>query len=164
MSMEKKGDSMMSSSFTGSRAAASGFTLIEMMIVVVIVGILAAIALPSYADYVRRGKIVEATSRLADQRVRMEQYFLDNRTYSSGGTACGVPDPSYTSGKDAFEVKCTGASATAYLVTATGQAAGGMSGFAYTIDQANNRVTTAVPSGWTKTATCWTLRKDGSCS
>jgi type IV pilus assembly protein PilE len=39
-----------------------------------------------------------------------------------------------------------------------------MSGFAYTIDQANNRVTTAVPSGWTKTATCWTLRKDGSCS
>ena len=150
--------------FAGRQMVSRGFTLIEMMIVVAIVGILAAIALPQYNDYVRRSKITEATAKLADHRVRMEQYFLDNRTYSSGGTACGVPDPSYTSGKDAFQVTCTGASATAYLVTATGQAAGGMSGFAYTIDQANNRVTTAVPSGWTKTATCWTLRKDGSCS
>jgi type IV pilus assembly protein PilE len=152
--MEKKGDSMMSSSFTGSRAAASGFTLIEMMIVVVIVGILAAIALPSYADYVRRGKIVEATSRLADQRVRMEQYFLDNRTYAGG---CAT----VTGKAEAFAITCED-KAGAYTVTATGKDS--MDGFVYTIDQDNVRATTGVPTGWSKSATCWTVRKDGSCS
>lgn len=153
----------MSLPLTGLRRIPSGFTLIEVMVVVAIVGILAAIALPNYADYIRRGKITEATTKLSDQRVRMEQYFLDNRTYAAGG-ACGVPDPSYTAGTDAFLVACTGATATTYVVTATGQAANGMSGFGYTINQANARVTTGVPSGWTAAATCWTIRKDGSCS
>ncbi len=62
-----------------------GFTLIEMLITVAIVAILAAVALPSYIDYVTRSKIVEATSGLSDMRVRLEQYFLDNRQYP---TAC----------------------------------------------------------------------------
>ena len=58
-----------------------GFTLIELMIVVAIIGILAAVALPAYNDYVRRGKIANATSVLSMMRVQMEQYFQDNRTY-----------------------------------------------------------------------------------
>src|SRR5437867_53900 len=60
----------------------AGFTLIEVMIVVAIVGVLAAIALPNYSDYVKRGKITEATSALAEVRTRYEQWFLDNRTYA----------------------------------------------------------------------------------
>jgi type IV pilus assembly protein PilE len=145
-----------------SRVAA-GFTLIELMIVVVIVGILATVAIPNYSEYVRRSKIIEATSKLADHRVRMEQYFLDNRTYANAG-ACGVANPSYASGKDAFKVECTGATATTYLVTATGQ--DNMAGFAFTINQANVRATTAVPTSlnWHTNATCWVLRKDGSCT
>jgi prepilin-type N-terminal cleavage/methylation domain-containing protein len=52
-----------------------GFTLIELMIVVAVVGILTAIAVPSYTNYVIRGKIPEATSQLASKRVQMEQFF-----------------------------------------------------------------------------------------
>ena len=150
----------MTSPFDGSRTSAPGFTLIEMMIVVAIVAVLAAIALPGYTDYVRRSRIIEATSRLADHRVRMEQYFLDSRTYSGGGTACGIPDPPYAAGRDAFEVRCTAASATTYTVTATGRES--MTGFVYTIDQANARATTAAPLGWSTSATCWTVRKGTS--
>ncbi len=141
--------------------AMRGFTLIEVMITVAIVAILAAIAVPNYTDYVKRSKIIEATNKLAEHRVRMEQYFQDNRTYANGG-ACGVADPAYTADKDAFKVACTGASATAYTVTATGQ--GSMSGFVYSIDQSNARKTTGVPSKWTKNDTCWVLRKNGACS
>ena len=61
-----------------------GFTLIELMIVIAVIAILAAIALPSYNDYIRRGKIAEGTSGLADLRVKMEQWYQDNRTYVGG--------------------------------------------------------------------------------
>ena len=63
----------------------SGFTLIEVMITVAIVAILAAIAVPSYNEYVQRARITEATSALADMRNKMEQYFQDNRTWTPGG-------------------------------------------------------------------------------
>ena len=58
----------------GHRAfRAEGFTLLELMIAVAIVAILAAIALPSYSDYIKRAKLVEAQNALADFRVKMEQ-------------------------------------------------------------------------------------------
>ena len=62
--------------------AGGGFTLIELMVVCAIVAILAAIAIPAYSDYIKRSHIIEATSRLSDLRVRLEQFFLDNRTYT----------------------------------------------------------------------------------
>ena len=68
---------------------ARGFTLIELMITVAIAAILAAVAIPMYRDYVVRSRIIDATSRLSDFRVRMEQYFMDNRTYDAGGGKCG---------------------------------------------------------------------------
>ena len=58
-----------------------GFTLLETMVVVTIVATLASIALPSYAGYVRRSRILEAVARLSDARARMEEYYLDQRTY-----------------------------------------------------------------------------------
>ena len=62
----------------------AGFTLIELMITMVVLAILAAIAIPSYTDYILRGKIPEATSNLQAAKTKMEQYFQDNRSYPTG--------------------------------------------------------------------------------
>ncbi|MFO1324995.1 MAG: type IV pilin protein [Burkholderiales bacterium] len=140
----------------------AGFTLIEMMITVAIVGILAAIALPSYNEYVRRSKIIDGTVKLGDFRAQMEKYFLDNRTYQNAG-ACGIPNKPAGAG-DSFSISCTpGANPDMqYLITATGSAAKGMSGFTYTVDQTGAK-TSSGPGGKYTAATCWAVRPDGSC-
>jgi len=136
-----------------------GFSLIEVMVVVGIVGILAAIALPSYSEYTRRAKITEATSQLADLRVRMEQYFMDNRTYQGTGTACGVTMPTTTT--KYFTLTCSAPTSSTYTITATGF--GDMVGFAYTINDQNVRATTSLPTGWITKTNCWVLKKGGMC-
>jgi type IV pilus assembly protein PilE len=144
-----------------SRRAAAGFTLIELMMTVAIAAILASVAIPMYRDYVLRSRIIDATSKLSDFRVRMEQYFMDNRTYADGAN-CGVANPTDT-GDAAFTIACAGATATTYTATASGKASKGMSDFAYTIIQSGVKETTGLPAGWTDTAGCWVTRKDGSC-
>src|SRR5688572_17819740 len=74
-----------------SQQRSQGFTLIEVMITVAIIGILAAVALPSYRDYVLRGQVVDATSGLAAMRADMERHYQDNRTYASVGTTFITP-------------------------------------------------------------------------
>ncbi|HVF64429.1 MAG TPA: type IV pilin protein [Casimicrobiaceae bacterium] len=148
-----------------------GFTLIEVIIAILIVGILLAIAVPQYTEYVRRSRIIDATSQLDDFRVRMEQYFQDNRTYQAvgGGGACGVADPGFTAGTSPFQILCTLASATGYTVNANGQAAKGMNGFQYRIivsPAGFARDTVGVYGTWSLPSpnNCWAVRKDGSCS
>ena len=122
----------------------SGFTLIEVMVVVAVIGILAAIAIPNYSRYITRGNLVEANNALAEYRVRMEQFYQDNRTYQNAGGACGQAVPV---GLDNFAVTCAiTAAGQAFTATATG--AGNTNGFVYTINQANVRATTAIPAHW----------------
>lgn len=132
-----------------------GFTLIELMIVVAIVGILTSIALPAYRDYILRGQLTEGVTQLADMRVKMEQYFQDNRTYI-GACATGTVAP-LPSGLRYFAVTCPTLAASSYILNATGL------GFTYTIDQTNARNTTTVPAGWTSTAGCWVVKASGDC-
>jgi type IV pilus assembly protein PilE len=143
------------------RTRITGFTLIEVMIVVAILAILAGVAVPAYSNYVTRSKLSEAIANLSDMRVKMEQYFLDNRTYAGacvGGTVAPLPTGKY------FDYACPAPSAAAYTITATAKAGQGMDSLAYSINEKNERVTVGVPTGWTMPATnCWALKKDGSC-
>lgn len=146
-----------------------GFTLIELMIVVAIIGILSAIAIPAYTDYVTRAKIPEATSNLADLRVKMEQYYLDNRTYPTVGCVVYPAVPLATqlqvpaAGNFAFSCAVAVGPPPTYTLTATGVAGTSMSGFTYTVNQTNDKATTAVPTGWTSNAACWVTKKGGEC-
>jgi len=141
----------------------TGFTIIEVMVAVAIVGILAAIALPAYQDSVTRGKLIDATMKLGDYRAQIEKWYLDNRTFTTvpaAGTACGIPAPApAASDPFALSSSCT---ATTYDLRATGQASYGMTGFSFRINQANQRSSIGGGS-WAGNGTCWAVRKDGSC-
>lgn len=134
--------------------AQDGFTLIELMIVVAIIGLLASVGIPMYSDHVMRGRLAEATSALSDGRVRMEQFFQDNRTYVGGPAPDATPSFTYAAGN---------LTAATYTLTATGRL--GATGFIYTLNEANARSTTGVPStAWGTTGgTCWIVKKGGGC-
>jgi type IV pilus assembly protein PilE len=152
------------------RGQAAGFTLIELMIVVAIIAILAAIAVPIYSSYITRSKLTEAQNNLSALRVSMEQYFQDNRQYTSTGgtgstTGCGVamPTGSGSNGGNSiakyFTYSCS-ATATTYTITATGNAGTPTANFAFTIDEKNTRATTKAIGWYSGTmSNCWVTAK-----
>lgn len=71
------------------KTAQQGFTLIEVMIVVAIIGILAAIAYPSYDEYVKRGNRTEGQAFLSDVAARQERYFSQNNAYITANANLG---------------------------------------------------------------------------
>lgn len=142
------------------RSRTFGFTLIELMVTVAIVAILAAVALPAYSDYLIRGKIPQAANNLSSMRIKLEQFFQDNRTYAG---ACVAGSAAPLPAADNFTYTCPTLTDTTYTVVATGT--GSMNGFVYTIDQAGAKQTTGLPSAaWgTATVNCWVVRKGGGC-
>jgi type IV pilus assembly protein PilE len=146
----------------GVRRRVAGFTLIELMVTVAIVGILVAVALPNYRNYVIRGKLVEGTNALAAQRTQMEQYYQDNRTYSDVSSTIVSPCSS-TVTAGTFTLTCT-STATTYTLTATGSKT--TAGAVYTVDEKNAMVTSAFPTSWGAVPSnnkCWIMRRGDSC-
>jgi len=144
----------------------SGFTLIEMLIVVALIGILGAIALPAYQDYVLRGKLAEAFSQLAGMQLKLEQYYQDNRTYGTGAKGddtCGIRDVLAAAGKVKYFDYKTACNDQSFTMYADGIAGVGTGGFTYTVDDTGTKATAAVPAGWTAVATCWVRNKGGEC-
>jgi type IV pilus assembly protein PilE len=137
-----------------------GFTLIELMIVVAVIGILAAIAYPNYTQYVRRGKAAEATSTLANLKSRMEQYFQDNKTYADVGGGVVAPCSPAAGSTTYFTYSCTIQTATTFTLTATPVSGQGVDNFTFTIDQNNAKTSTF---DGTVGATCWLTSASGTC-
>ena len=96
-----------------------GFTLMEVMIVVVILGLLAAIAYPSYQDYVIRGNRSAAQSFMLEVASRQERFLLDARAYAADIAALGMSVPSSVSANYTITSAPTAGPPPGYTVTAT---------------------------------------------
>ncbi|WP_307511658.1 type IV pilin protein [Variovorax sp. W1I1] len=143
---------------TPTRYASGGFTLIEVMVTVVIVAILAAVGIPNYVDYVRRGNIQDAVGSLSNHRTQMEQYYQDHRNYANG-TDCGISVPATTVN---FSYSCAlGGTSQTYTTTATGRTGSKVAGFAYTINEQGTQGSTCTGCAWGFSAqsSTWVLRK-----
>lgn len=95
------------------QAFARGFTLIELMIAIAVLGILLAIAMPNYNKYVREARRAEAQSQMLEIRLGMERWRANNSTYS--GT---VSDSGFTGTNDYYTYTITGATGSAYTINA----------------------------------------------
>ena len=109
------------SSAAGARRA-RGFSLIELMTVLVIIGVLSAIAYPAYQDYVRRANRSAAQSFMMTIASRQEQYLLTNRSYAATTGALNLTAPTETNGRYTFTIQSPhpdpAVPAPSYLITA----------------------------------------------
>lgn len=138
-----------------------GFTLIEVMIAVAVVAILAAVAIPSYRDYVRRGQVQEAVTNLADLRTRLEQFYQDNRSYASAG-ACGVAAPSGTDLHFIYACQLPASGSVvgqSFVAQAIGT--GLTAGLVYSVDETGQRQTACTGCAWnfTSPVNSWVVRR-----
>lgn len=95
-----------------------GFSLIELMIAVAVVGILAAVAYPSYQQYLLRGARAEAQAHMMDIAARQGQFLIDNRAYADSVATLGVPTPPSVASKYTIAIASVDAPP-AFTVTAT---------------------------------------------
>jgi type IV pilus assembly protein PilE len=137
-----------------------GFSLIELLIAVAVIGILTAVAVPSYGSYMLRTRLTEAHAGLAGFQPTAEQYWSNNRTYAAVGAASLAQRLPPATGNFTYALSNT--SASEYTLAATGT--GPVAGFVFTIDQSGNRATTNAPVGWSVNAACWIDRKEGTCT
>ncbi|AWB68535.1 prepilin-type cleavage/methylation domain-containing protein [Saccharobesus litoralis] len=98
-----------------------GFSLIELMVSVAIVGILAAVAVPAYTEYLAQGYRTEAMRELVTVANLQEQYLIENRTYTTDMKELGYSADPYYSENDRYTIDTSAVSSIAsdYIITAT---------------------------------------------
>ncbi|WP_153957827.1 pilin, partial [Neisseria meningitidis] len=94
-----------------------GFTLIELMIVIAIVGILAAVALPAYQDYTARAQVSEAILLAEGQKSAVTEYYLNHGEWPKNNTSAGVASSSDIKGKYVEKVEVKNGVVTATMLS-----------------------------------------------
>ena len=136
-----------------------GFTLIELMIVVAIVGIIAAVAVPNYIDYVRRGHVADMTSALSDAKLKVEQRYADSRTYDNAFCSTTAVIINET---DNHRVTCLTAGGTNQTFIITGVGKDSIAGFTYTINELGTKGSTlGSPWGGAVVPGRWVMKNGG---
>ncbi|WP_304672196.1 pilin [Neisseria polysaccharea] len=106
------------------KAIQKGFTLIELMIVIAIVGILAAVALPAYQDYTARAQMSEALTLAEGQKAAVVEYFSDNGVFPANNASAGIATASTITGKYVAKVEVGKVGTSGALITSTMKSSG----------------------------------------
>ncbi len=131
-----------------------GVTLMELMIVVVVLGILTALAYPSYRQYVAKAKRNEAKSCLLQVATMQERFYLQNSTYTADMTKLGFPDAgNFLTSSGSYICNVTAASPAAFGATATYQKSDEEAGkcATFSIDGVGSKTSTPFDDCWTNT-------------
>ncbi len=128
-----------------------GMTLMELMIVVVIIGIITAIAFPNYREFVARAKRSEAKAALLQIATNQERFYLQNSTFTTDMTMLGFQTSPYITDSDSYSISVTAADQSDYTAVATYQ---------FTDDESSKCNTWQIDGRGTKTSApytdCWT--------
>jgi type IV pilus assembly protein PilE len=103
----------------GSQGKHKGFTLVELVVAIAIIGILASIALPNYLEYTKKGRRAAAQAHLMDVAQRQQQYLLDNRSYAAALSTLSLTTPGDVSAYYTITIEAADATPPTFTVTAT---------------------------------------------
>jgi type IV pilus assembly protein PilE len=132
------------------QTGARGFTLMEVIVVMVMLGILAAIAIPNYSEYIRRGHRSAAQAYLLDLASRQVQFYLDRRVFADTVAALNLAAPTEIANRYTVAIAVAAGPPATFTITATptGSQTGDRCGN-LTIDQTGARGASGATTG------CW---------